>query len=83
MSVIWPEPVMAVPGETPRSPVIVVGPVFVTVEPARTANDCAVPRGGIVCPLLKAEKRRADVTSFNNMIFSFHKFSTINKLDLG
>src|SRR5579859_4064660 len=37
-------PVTAVPGLTPRSPVITLGPVLVTVLPARTANDDAVPR---------------------------------------
>jgi hypothetical protein len=30
-------PVTAVPGLTPRSPLITLGPVFVTVVPARTA----------------------------------------------
>src|ERR1700716_1409518 len=38
------EPVTAVPGLKPRSPVIVVGPVLVIVEPARTAKPSAVPR---------------------------------------
>src|SRR5207253_11023846 len=38
------EPVAAVPGLKPRSPVIVVGPVLVIVEPARTAKPSAVPR---------------------------------------
>src|ERR1041385_318697 len=37
-------PVTAEPGETPRLPVMVEGPVFVTVEPPRTAKFCAVPR---------------------------------------
>ena len=68
MTVIWSAPVIAVPGETPRSPVIVVAPVFVTVEPPRTAKDSAVPRGGAVCPLLSASRRRADVKSFRNMV---------------
>jgi hypothetical protein len=36
-------PVTAVPSETPRSPVMVVAPVFVTVVPARTPKDEAVP----------------------------------------
>jgi len=35
--------VMALPGETPRFPLIVVAPVFVTVVPARTPNAPAVP----------------------------------------
>src|SRR4030095_14780170 len=37
-------PVTAVPGLNPRSPLIVVGPVLVTVEAARTANVEAAPR---------------------------------------
>ena len=41
-------PVTAVPGATPKSPVTTVGPVFVTVEPARTAKLCAVPSEGAV-----------------------------------
>ena len=39
-----PKPVTAFPGLTPRSPVIEVRPVFVTVEPARTAKFEADPR---------------------------------------
>jgi hypothetical protein len=35
--------VIELPGKTPRSPVIVVGPVFVTVEPAKTAKLAEVP----------------------------------------
>lgn len=38
------KPVTAIPGLTPRSPLIVEEPVFVTVEPARTAKLSAVPR---------------------------------------
>jgi len=34
---------MAVPGLTPRSPVMTLGPVLVTVEPPRTAKLWAVP----------------------------------------
>ncbi len=37
-------PVTALPGDTPRSPVTTVGPVLVTVEPASTAKDAADPR---------------------------------------
>jgi hypothetical protein len=36
-------PVIDVPGETPRFPLIVVAPVFVTVVPASTPKDPAVP----------------------------------------
>ena len=39
-------PVTAVPGLTPRSPAIMVGPVLVTVDAARTAKPCAAPRDG-------------------------------------
>ncbi len=38
-----PKPVTAVPGLNPRSPLTTDGPVFVTVEPARTPNGSAVP----------------------------------------
>ncbi len=34
---------MAVPGDTPTSPETTDGPVFVTVVPASTANEPAVP----------------------------------------
>src|SRR5512143_1640185 len=37
-------PVTAVPGLSPRSPLTVVAPVLVTVEPARTENVVADPR---------------------------------------
>jgi len=37
------KPVTAVPGLTPRSPEITDGPVLVTVVPANTAKDVAVP----------------------------------------
>src|SRR3954465_12057355 len=40
------KPVTAVPGLTPRSPVMTLGPVLVTVEPPSTAKLCAVPRDG-------------------------------------
>ena len=36
-------PKIALPGETPTSPWITVGPVFVTVDPANTAKLSAVP----------------------------------------
>src|SRR5207249_9402019 len=38
-------PVTAVPGLSPRSPLTMVAPVLVTVEAARTANVVAAPRG--------------------------------------
>src|SRR5512132_4292415 len=51
-------PVTEVPGLNPRSPVTTVGPVFVTVEPARTAKLSAVPRGtGVAARALLANAR--------------------------
>jgi hypothetical protein len=38
--------VTAVPGLTPRSPVMTVGPALVTVEAPRTAKLCTEPSGG-------------------------------------
>jgi len=43
-----PNPVIAEPGLTPRSPTMVVGPVLVTPEPPRTAKLPAVPKSGVV-----------------------------------
>ncbi len=40
------KPVSAVPGLTPRSPSIFVGPVFVTAWPPRTEKLAAAPRVG-------------------------------------
>src|SRR5438045_3263725 len=37
-------PVTELPGDTPRLPVMTLGPVFVTVDPPRTAKLCEVPR---------------------------------------
>jgi hypothetical protein len=37
-------PVTDVPGETPTSPVMALTPVFVTVEPPRTAKVLELPR---------------------------------------
>jgi len=44
--VIFPggKPVMALPGEMPRSPVTIDSPVLVTVEAPRTAKGAALPR---------------------------------------
>jgi len=52
LSVLWivpftvpgGKPVMEVPGWSPRLPLIVDGPVLVTVEPANTAKLAVVPR---------------------------------------
>lgn len=38
-----PAPVIEVPGERPKSPVMVVAPALVTVEAPRTAKLSAVP----------------------------------------
>src|SRR5205807_2258841 len=43
-------PVTAVPGLNPRSPLTLVAPVLVTVEPARTAKVVAAPRAMGTCP---------------------------------
>lgn len=59
-------PVMAVPGETPTFPAIVEVPVLVTVWPAKTAKEAAVPRltgaWGIVdasvVPLMPPKRRK-------------------------
>ena len=48
------KPVTAEPGLTPRSPVMVVDPVLVTVWPARTAKFAAVPRSTAVGPAANA-----------------------------
>ena len=40
------KPVTAVPGERPRSPLMMVGPVLVTVEKPRTPKLAAAPRVG-------------------------------------
>src|ERR1700733_13677839 len=48
-------PVIAVPGLSPRSPLSTVGPVFVTVDAPRTANWAAVPSGtGVVAAAVPA-----------------------------
>jgi hypothetical protein len=43
------KPTIADPGLTPTSPEITEGPVFVTVDPARTAKDSAVPNPTGAC----------------------------------
>src|ERR1700730_8301618 len=43
------KPVIDVPGLTPTSPVMTVGPVLVTVEAPKTAKLFAEPRGGADC----------------------------------
>ncbi len=58
----------AVPGVTPTLPCTVDGPVFVTVVPARTAYEAAVPRSmgkGETAPALPDSKatRRSSATA--------------------
>ncbi len=43
-----PNPVSEVVGKVPTSPVIVVGPVLVIPEPAKTEKLAAVPRSTVV-----------------------------------
>jgi hypothetical protein len=40
------KPVIEVPGNKPKFPVITDGPVLVTVEPPKTAKACDVPNEG-------------------------------------
>jgi hypothetical protein len=64
------KPVIAVPGLNPKSPVMTVGPVLVTVEPPRTAKSPAVPRPtdgpGTVASAVVAVKKPA-VASITNI----------------
>ena len=64
---------MAVPGLTPKSPVMTVGPVFVAAEPPSTAKLCAVPSVGAVCAnavwsgaVIKSAVRNPMTTNFAN-----------------
>src|SRR6185503_11892441 len=43
------KPVTDVPGSTPRSPVMIVGPVLVTVAAPSTAKASAAPSAGAIC----------------------------------
>src|SRR5271170_5623454 len=63
-----PSPVIEVPGYKPRSPLIVVGPVLVTVEAPRTAKLDTVPSVGAVCANigLKEIIARSKATRFND-----------------
>jgi hypothetical protein len=58
-----PRPVIEEPGDTPRSPVMVVGPVLVTVEPPRTAKLVATPSDGAVPIALTLGGRNNDAVS--------------------
>src|ERR1700733_9101271 len=50
-------PVIEVPGDTPTPPMIMLGPVFVTVEPPRTAKFAADPSGRFWAKEHAADKR--------------------------
>ncbi len=52
-------PDIAVPGLNPRSPEMIEGPVFVTVDPPRTPNVAAVPRL-TACALINKGKTRPE-----------------------
>ena len=52
-------PVKDVPAYSPKLPVIVVGPVFVTVEAARTAKLEAFPSDTEVAPELEISSPKA------------------------
>jgi hypothetical protein len=56
-------PVIAVPGLTPRSPLTMLGPVLVTVDPASTAKLPAVPRptGATAAPAADCVRRSTAV----------------------
>src|SRR5688572_28861010 len=58
-------PVTAVPGLSPRSPLTLVAPVLVTVEPARTANVLAAPRATGACPAAAAAVVSAGIANPN------------------
>ncbi len=62
VTVPGPKPVTAVPALTPRLPVTLVGPVFVTVEPASTAKVEAAPRDGEACAGFEDEELTEDET---------------------
>jgi hypothetical protein len=67
-----------VPGLSPRLPSIEDGPVFVTVDPASTANDAAVPNCTVGCaadaiadtPTTEAKRRQsAEMTEIASVRF--------------
>jgi hypothetical protein len=53
-------PVIAVPRETPRSPLMTVRPVFVTVVATRTPKVAAVPKL-IACAVMRAGRASVEV----------------------
>src|SRR5580704_6684170 len=56
-------PVTELPGDSPRSPVTMVGPVLVIVLPARTAKLLSVPRAGWVTALAASGAHRSAATA--------------------
>jgi hypothetical protein len=56
-------PVIAVPGLTPKSPLMTLGPVLVTVVPARTAKLLAVPRSTGACAALALDCRATNMAT--------------------
>ena len=62
----------ALPGEIPRSPVMVVGPVFVTAVPARTANGSAVPSATGVVPAAFAVRPAASLDA-QHAVFDYER----------
>lgn len=59
---------IAVPGLTPRSPVRTVASVFVTVDPARTANAAADPNLTVVCAVIRKGNTRPQATLHRSFI---------------
>jgi hypothetical protein len=72
-------PVIAVPGLTPRSPVRTVAPVFVTVDPPRTANDAAVPKLTL-CAVIRKGNARLQAT-LNRSLMVIVKFLIRDRLE--
>jgi hypothetical protein len=62
------KPITAEPGLKPKSPVITLGPVLVTVEPARTAKLSAVPRFTVVAALIIQARPNVIVTAITATI---------------
>ena len=54
------KPTIAVPGETPMSPVTTVGPVFVIVVAATAAKPAALPSGGVTAAAWAEETTTAE-----------------------
>jgi hypothetical protein len=68
-----PEPVTARVGEVPKSPLITLGPVFVTPAPARIAKLFAVPRPTDVAARELAASAKAAINAFANKLLYLRK----------